>query len=359
MTRLSHSDWERLSGFLRRLYAQTDLDQLPCTMLEGLRGLIDCEHAGYNEVNAEGTAVIFSLSPWVQEIVNLAPAASRHLAHHPQLSYFRTHTDRTPRQTFDFMSAREFRALPIYQEFFRHADTGNQLVMPLSDPGAPLDMGFTLNRKRGSFSQRDASILHLAREHMVQARQNAIVFTQTARQASRFQNPEASLRAGTVMLDPDGRPNWLTPSAIRLLETYYPGSLQRVDGLPESVGLWVRANRAALRDRTVVTTPIRPLVSIREHSRLTIRFQADNTAGARLLLSEESHAAAPASLPLELTSREAEVLHWMIEGKTNPEIAIILHISPRTVHKHVEHLFDKLGVSTRQAAARQAQLFLQ
>jgi DNA-binding CsgD family transcriptional regulator len=55
---------------------------------------------------------------------------------------------------------------------------------------------------------------------------------------------------------------------------------------------------------------------------------------------------------LGLTEREAEVLHWVAEGKTNPEIAVILSISPRTAQKHVENLLSKLGVETRTAAAR-------
>ena len=53
----------------------------------------------------------------------------------------------------------------------------------------------------------------------------------------------------------------------------------------------------------------------------------------------------------ELTSREAEVLHWLSEGKRDGEIATILGIAPRTANKHVEHILGKLGVETRTAAA--------
>lgn len=55
-----------------------------------------------------------------------------------------------------------------------------------------------------------------------------------------------------------------------------------------------------------------------------------------------------------LTPREAEVLHWVAAGKTNRDIARILDISPRTVTKHLEHVFVKLGVETRTAAAARA-----
>jgi len=51
-----------------------------------------------------------------------------------------------------------------------------------------------------------------------------------------------------------------------------------------------------------------------------------------------------------LTARENEIMHWVREGKRNGEIAIILALSPHTVRKHLEHVFDKLGVETRTAA---------
>ena len=52
-----------------------------------------------------------------------------------------------------------------------------------------------------------------------------------------------------------------------------------------------------------------------------------------------------------LTPRETEVLSWLAKGKTNRDIAEILGMSPRTVNKHLEHVFEKLGVETRSAAA--------
>lgn len=52
-----------------------------------------------------------------------------------------------------------------------------------------------------------------------------------------------------------------------------------------------------------------------------------------------------------LTSREAEVLLWISRGKSNRDIGEILNISPRTVNKHLEQVFVKLGVENRASAA--------
>lgn len=60
-----------------------------------------------------------------------------------------------------------------------------------------------------------------------------------------------------------------------------------------------------------------------------------------------------------LTLREAEVLVWLARGKSNHDIAEILHISPRTVHKHLERIFVKLGVDSRCSATSVAMQTLQ
>lgn len=63
----------------------------------------------------------------------------------------------------------------------------------------------------------------------------------------------------------------------------------------------------------------------------------------------------PRALVVEcLTAREREVLQWLSGGKTDRDIADILGISPRTVHKHLQRIYDKLGVETRTAAVTRA-----
>ena len=59
-------------------------------------------------------------------------------------------------------------------------------------------------------------------------------------------------------------------------------------------------------------------------------------------------------LKLGLTPRAAEALLWLAQGKTNSDIATILGITESTVKKHVQEMFDKLGVETRGAAALRA-----
>jgi DNA-binding CsgD family transcriptional regulator len=56
----------------------------------------------------------------------------------------------------------------------------------------------------------------------------------------------------------------------------------------------------------------------------------------------------------QLTPREEDVLRWLSAGKTDRDIGAILEISPRTVHKHLQRIYQKLGVETRTAAVARA-----
>jgi len=71
-----------------------------------------------------------------------------------------------------------------------------------------------------------------------------------------------------------------------------------------------------------------------------LRFTNDNEKSIRASLCKR----------FSLTAREAEVLFWLVRGKTNREIAIILSMSPRTVNKHLEPIFRKLSVENRTSA---------
>jgi DNA-binding NarL/FixJ family response regulator len=79
------------------------------------------------------------------------------------------------------------------------------------------------------------------------------------------------------------------------------------------------------------------------------RFTEPGRDDLVMLALEEEHAPpGPAVLlTLGLTPRQAEVAYWVAQGKTNPEIAVILGASPRTIDKHMERILARLGVENR------------
>ncbi|MGN6607845.1 MAG: response regulator transcription factor, partial [Jatrophihabitans sp.] len=77
-----------------------------------------------------------------------------------------------------------------------------------------------------------------------------------------------------------------------------------------------------------------------------------DTAAVRAVLAVAGHRVRRrAGLPAGLTGREVEVLALLVRGLSNRQIAETLVLSPRTVGSHIEHIYAKIGVSTRGAAA--------
>ncbi|MDX9994588.1 MAG: response regulator [Rhodocyclaceae bacterium] len=100
-----------------------------------------------------------------------------------------------------------------------------------------------------------------------------------------------------------------------------------------------------------VTKPVRPpevLARIAAHLRTARQLQDALKASESF---DDDALVARLLDVFPLTPREAEVLFWVIKGKTSKDIGDILGTSPRTVNKHLEHVFEKLGVETRTAAA--------
>ena len=144
---------------------------------------------------------------------------------------------------------------------------------------------------------------------------------------------------GAVVLDGRRRIAWRSPQATRWLEAAFAGNEGAQQGAE-----WLGSASEAGEAFTLLPGG----------NRLLARHMGQSGfAEAMLLLSVTAAGASapPRVPPVPLTPREAEVLSWLAKGKTNRDIADILGMSPRTVNKHLEHIFEKLGVETRTAAA--------
>src|SRR5690349_482862 len=145
-----------------------------------------------------------------------------------------------------------------------------------------------------------------------------------------------------------GRIMWATPQAQKLLAD----SLGAQGGdelvLPEPVRQWLASAQKA-RTGKAPAAAVLP-----DNPRLKLHYLGDagpNEVLLRLAKDAGSDLAAELSSEFGLTTREGEVLSWLAKGKTNRDIAQILGLSPRTVDKHLEQIYAKLGVENRTAAA--------
>lgn len=147
----------------------------------------------------------------------------------------------------------------------------------------------------------------------------------------------------------DGRLTWQTPLGRKLLKEYFAIADEQA---PPRLLAWIAAARQAAREGREA-----PVLHSDGARRLLATLHDPSNHGHDnewlIVLREENHAAAIESLiaAFRLTTREAEVLFWVCKGKTSKDIGDILGSSPRTVNKHLEHVFEKLGVETRTAAA--------
>ena len=187
---------------------------------------------------------------------------------------------------------------------------------------------------------RPAEVLARIAAHIQNARQ----MKQARSALDAFGQATVAVRAA------DGRLVWQTPLARTLLNAFFANP---EDITPPELLAWI-AN--AQRARREAREP--PSLLIADGSRRLLASFHDQTGDDEWLvvLREENDASAIDSLiaAFRLTQREAEVLYWVVQGKTSNDIGDILGNSPRTVNKHLEHVFEKLGVETRTAAANLA-----
>lgn len=347
MVRLTSRDLRAGLTFLRETYALRDLDAFAHHMIAGLPALVGSDYTSYNEVDVRagrnrGIVNPPQVEPRLQETFN------RHISEHPLIAHYARTRDARAVKISDFLSRDQFHRLGLYCEFFRSLDIEYQMAFALPGP-ATLVVGIALNRRRPDFSERDRTLLELLRPHVGQAYQNAGAASRTERELRRFEQGLEALDAGIVWLTTEGRR--MSVGARQKLREY----LGHAAGsrLPEALERWVRHQRGLLARQDDMPPPGRPLVLERDGRRLIVRLLPHGEEA--LLLLEEEAPPAPAALEaLGLTRREAQVLAWLAEGKTNAEIAMILDSRPRTVGKHLERIYQKLGVETRTAAARVA-----
>lgn len=147
----------------------------------------------------------------------------------------------------------------------------------------------------------------------------------------------------------DGMVRWSTPQATRLINAA-TGSDDGLETLTAHIGRWMKESEAAGKDGSF---------TIRQNGQATLQLSYLGAIGADeylFRLSAENRLSDDEILRqhFALTQRESEVLLWIAKGKANRDIGDILGLSARTVTKHLEQIYVKLGVENRASAAVKA-----
>lgn len=147
-----------------------------------------------------------------------------------------------------------------------------------------------------------------------------------------------------VSIDNKGSVLWATPSARK---RFPPGHCK----LHAKALLWLRQ----ISSQAKPVNYSEPCVETDANGHCVQLFYLGESGKQQYLLrvkdGEENTTHSVIQDYFDLTGREADVLLWLVNGKSNKEIAEILSISPRTVNKYLDHVYVKLGVENRTAAA--------
>jgi DNA-binding CsgD family transcriptional regulator len=267
--------------------------------------------------------------------------ANRYLHEHPLYNSLQQTTDCAPRTISDFMSEEEWQKRGFARVMMTPLGIADTMIFRLTTSNSAM-IFMCVNRAAWGFSARDRQIADLLRSHFAAAYDNAVAFTH-AQALALFSSPPGDItKAGVVSIDENGQILHTNEPAVRLIRKYFvSGSTGR--SLPAPVQNWLS------RDGSM-GLPASTLEEVSGENRLSIRWSQQRNGSKILLLEEHPVKAGPELPSAGLSRREAEVLRWIAEGKTNVEIGRILSISVRTVEKHVEIVYRKLGVENRMGA---------
>jgi DNA-binding CsgD family transcriptional regulator len=323
VTRLRTSDLEAVLDFLGEASSVEGPDPFPQTLLESLHRLVRSDEIYYSELDRVRRIALWSAGAPAEMEEPEEPTYWDIRHEHPVCRYHESTRDFRALKISDFLTRSEFRRTDVYWDYFRPWGAEYLMCVGLDAPLTHTKV-FLFNRAGGrDFTERDRAVLDFLRPHLANLYEAAQARRRAAQAVALLEESEA----GLVILGAGGAIEHATPEAVRLLSAYFPDYRSR---LPEDIAEWVL-------DQRLAPSPA-PLQILGEELSLLVH----DVDGALLL--EEQRSEPP------LTDREREILELVAAGKTNAEIAETIWIAPGTVRKHLENIFEKLGVHTRTAA---------
>jgi DNA-binding response OmpR family regulator/DNA-binding CsgD family transcriptional regulator len=162
----------------------------------------------------------------------------------------------------------------------------------------------------------------------------------------RTQNALKATARRMIATDESGEIRWTTPLAAELLAAFSPDESSLIEGMLARIVATARANA----DKTE-RQGMKISLGTRQIELSHIGHAPPDEHFFRIAELREGLEPELLQRALDITPRESEVLFWIAQGKSNRDASEILNISARTVNKHLEQIFIKLGVENRAAAA--------
>lgn len=334
---LSHKQLRRAFDAVGELSELRELEEFPSTAARLLRQVIACEHAGYNAIDLPTGHATVVADP-VECVFEGGPEALAEYGHQNPVIVAARNGNPGVLLLSDFLTPRQLHMTDLYHEVYRRAGLEYQMCAPLRQPAVRERaevVGFSLARNRGDFTSADRRLLAVLMPHFA-ATLERLVDRALLRALSVLDGQHAE--RWMLLLDPhDQAVAWASPGAEEELGIHVG------EPLPDTPREWLEGCQ-----RTVS-------VQLDRH-RLQLRLVPGAYPGLDALYLRRADPVTPAELEaMGLTARQAEVLALALEGHDTQMIAERLVLSRRTVEKHFESIYARLGVSSRAQALIVAQ----
>ncbi len=318
------------------------------TALRALKAVLSFELGSFNEVDTEAPRAFFCAYPEDPTDEATLSEFPRLVQQNPILQYQRRTSDGSAHRISDFISNEELHRLELYQKVYGPRGIEFQVALALTAK-SPQVVAFALNRTRSDFSDDELVLLNLLRPHLIQAWRNV----QALAALRGIDGALAEAGKAMIVLGDRGEKIYAPEWADRaLIEHFGPATSE---GFPSPVEGWLEEERRPLFSDGQARIQ-RPLVSVIGARELVARFIRGSEGRPDVVVVEErSRERGSTELRrLGLTQREAEILLLVTEGQSTDGISRRLGVRPATVSKHLEHVFQKLGVTSRTAAVATA-----
>lgn len=327
-----------LLELLGDVYAFEDLDTFRPGVMEAVGRAVPADYVSYNEVGERPEEIIAFSEPELP--AEYHETWSRVAPQHPVLRHNRRTLDGRPTRISDLTTREEFHALELYRDFYRLIGVESQVAFTLP-ASPPLVIAIALSRGPADFSDEECELLARARPHLIQAYRAAQASERRERVLDALGRGIEGGGGPVVVADRQGTVHFAGPDAGPLLA--------RSGGvLDPRVREWVARSRGGASEPLLLgegdDAPCARLLPGRRPGDLDVL----------LLDATRSQLTVEALSGLGLTQREAEALRWVALGRSAPEAARLMGVAPRTVAKHLQHVYAKLGVRSRSQAAATA-----
>ncbi|MCF6314239.1 MAG: helix-turn-helix transcriptional regulator [Verrucomicrobiales bacterium] len=319
-----------------------------------LDNLLGADFSSWNVFDQGGALVeVFGTPQYASTMQYLIEDLNEHMGEHPVIQNTTLSSGKVLSETLklsDFTSQRDFENTGLYHQAYRHLDARYQTCAQIMIFGG-LEVVVSANRSSRDFGDESLALLSSLKKHLAISCRRLLREQELKERVSLLMASHTPVALASISVDQRGR----VIEASNNIAAFFASHFHCVEkNLPGALRSFLAKRQLSMHacgetcellddhgDPLTIT-----LLQTGFGTRWTLLFHQPEAIGAVPIESAVTNVKS-------LTIREKEVLQWLSEGKSNPEISILLNISLRTIEKHCEHIYEKLGVENRMAATRE------